>query len=75
MTIINRKIILPETGGSSANPTIVEGITATKGNIVVLVSDMTVKELLEQILIELKIMNLRDEAVTGEQVKIGDIRL
>jgi hypothetical protein len=73
MTIDKRTYILPETGGSTTNPTVVEGTTEVKGDTVVLISDMTVKELLEQILIELKIMNLRDEAVTGETVNYGDL--
>ena len=74
MTINNVKFNSPTTGSSSSNPSIVEGSTTVGGQDTLLIADMSTRELLENILIELKIMNLRDEAVTGEQVNDGDIK-
>ena len=73
MTINKITYNQPQTGASSDTATIVEGSTTIGAEDVLLISDMTVKELLEQILIELKIMNLRQEAVTGETVNYKDV--
>jgi hypothetical protein len=73
MTINSIKFVTPLSGGDPTYPTTVEGTVEVKGQDTLLISDMTVRDLLEQILIELKIMNLRDEAVTGEIVKETDI--
>jgi hypothetical protein len=69
------QFVTPVSGGDPTYPTVIEGGVEVKGQDTLLISDMAVKQLLEQILIELRIMNLRDEAVTGETVNYGDVRL
>lgn len=56
MTIKNVKFTTPVTG-SSDSPTIIEGTVEQDGDNVVLMAEMTVRDLLEQILIELKEIN------------------
>lgn len=73
MTIKNVKYTTPTPGLSSDSPTIIEGSVEQGNDSIVLMSDMTVRDLLEQILIELKKMNLRQESVFGEPVNNGDI--
>ncbi len=73
MSIDNVKYIAPTPGTSSSSPSVVEGSTTVSGQSTLLIADMTSRELLEGILIELKKMNLRDEAVTGETISDGDI--
>lgn len=51
----------------------IEGDVTIAGEKTVLTANKSVQDLLEQILIELKKMNLRDEAVTGEHINEGDI--
>jgi len=74
MTINKITHIQPQTGASSSTATIIEGSVTAGADVVLLISDMTVREILEQILIELKIMNLRQEAVTGEIVNYKDVK-
>ena len=73
MTVKNIKFTGPTTGTSSSSAGYVQGSATVGGQSTLLIADMTSRELLEGILIELKKMNLRDEAVTGETVNDGDI--
>ena len=73
MTVDNVKYISPTPGLSSSSPSIVEGSTEVGGQDTLLIADTSVHDLLEQILIELKKINLRQEVVFGEQVNDGDI--
>lgn len=74
MTIDNLKYITPTTGASTSSSTYVAGSTTVGGEETLLIADMTSRELLEAILIELKIMNLRQEAVWGEPVNSEDLK-
>lgn len=73
MTINNIKFTNPVVGASIQSPSIVIGSATVEGQDTLLIADMTSRELLEEILMELKKMNLRQEAVFGEQVNNGDI--
>ena len=73
MTVENIKWITPETGSSTTSSTYIQGTTVIDGTDTLLIADMTSRELLESILIELKKMNLRQEAVWGEQIENGDV--
>ena len=73
MTITNVKYTSPIVGSSSSAPSIVKGSTTVGGESTLLIADMSSRELLEGILIELKKMNLRQEALSGEQVNDEDI--
>ena len=73
MTVENIKYITPETGSSTTSSTYIQGTTVVEGADTLLIADMTSRELLEAILIELKKMNLRQEAVWGEPVNDGDL--
>ena len=74
MSVEHIEYVSPVTGATTDTPTLIEGTATVGGDTVVLIADMTVQELLGQILIELKKINIRDEAVTGEQVNDGDIQ-
>ena len=67
----------PVTGTSTSNPTYTSGgdgdIITESGNATTLVADMTTRQLLEGILIELKKINLRQEEVFEETVKDEDV--
>jgi hypothetical protein len=73
MTI--NKIIFrdPTPGQSSSAPSIVEGSVTVGGDSTLLIADMSSRELLEGILIELKKLNLRQQEAFEEQVNDGDI--
>lgn len=73
MTINNIKFSSPTAGTGSSNPSIVKGSTTVGGENTLLIADMSSRELLEGILIELRKMNLRQEALTGEQVNDEDV--
>ena len=73
MSIDNIKFNPPTVGSSSKNTAIVEGSIQVGGQDTLLIADMTSRELLEGIYIELKKLNLRQEALTGEQVNDGDV--
>ncbi len=72
MSIDNVKYNAPTPGTSSSNPSIVEGSTTVSGQSTLLTADMTSRELLEGILIELKKINLRQEEAFEETVNDGD---
>ena len=67
----------PVTGTTSDNPTYTSGgdggVITEGGNATTLIADMTSRQLLEGILIELKKLNLRQEAAFGEPVNDEDI--
>ena len=73
MTVKNITYTDPTSGASSSTAGFVKGSTTVSGEETLLIADMSARELLEGILIELKKMNLRDEAVTGEVITNGDI--
>lgn len=63
----------PIPGISSATPSIVEGSVQVGGQDTLLIADMTSRELLEGILIELKKLNLRQEEAFEEEIHDGDL--
>ena len=67
----------PVTGTSVDNPTYTSGgdgaVVDESGNATTLVADMTTRQLLEGILIELKKINLRQQEVFEETVKDEDV--
>ena len=73
MTVKNIKYTTPATGGSTSTTTFVEGSTSVGGQETLLIADMTVHQLMEQILIELKILNLRQQEAFEETVNEEDI--
>ncbi len=73
MTVKNIKYTTPTTGGSTSTATIVKGTTAVGGQETLLIADMTVHQLMEQILIELRILNLRQQEAFEETVNEEDI--
>ncbi len=75
MPIDNVQYKDPILGNTTDNPLFTDtasGITES-GNSTALAADMTSRQLLEGILIELKKINLRQEEVFEEQVKDGDV--
>ena len=73
MTVKSIKYTTPTTGGSTSNTTFVKGSTSVGGQETLLIADMTVHQLMEQILIELKILNLRQQEAFEETVNEEDI--
>ena len=73
MTVKNITFTGPDTGVSTSSAGYIRGNTEIGGTSTLLIADMSTRELLEGILIELKKMNLRQEAVTGETVSDGDV--
>ena len=66
----------PLLGNTIDNPLYISGGDdggAAQGDYSLLVADMTTRQLLEGILIELKIMNLRQQEVFEEEVKEDDL--
>ncbi len=74
MPIDNIKFESPIPGSSSGAPSKVEGTVTVSGQDTLLIADMTARELLEGIYIELKKLNLRQEEAFEEIVNDGDIR-
>ncbi len=75
MTIKSMTFESPIPGSSSSAPSIIEGSTIQGTDAVLLIADMSVRDLLEGIYIELKILNLRQEEAFEETVNDGDIEL
>ena len=73
MTITNIKFTNPTVGNTSDTSGYVKGGTTVKGQEALLVADMSTRSLLGGILLELKKLNLRQEAAFEEQVNDGDI--
>jgi hypothetical protein len=63
----------PTPGESTDNPSVVEGGTSVGGQASVLTADVTTHQLMEQILIELRKLNLRQESAFEETVKEEDL--
>ena len=76
-TVKNITYKAPVTGTSTDNPTYTSGgdgaVVEEGGNATTLTADMTTRQLLEGILIELKKLNLRQEEVFEETVKDEDV--
>ena len=73
MSINNIKFTSPIPGNSSSTPSIVVGKETVGGQDTLFIADMTSRELLEGILIELRKLNLRQEIAFGEPVNDEDI--
>ncbi len=73
MTIDNIKFNPPTPGTSSSSPSIVKGSTVIGGQDTLLIADMSTRDLLEGIYIELKKLNLRQEEAFEEIVNEEDI--
>ena len=75
MPINNIKYIQPIQGSSASSATFVEGTTEVGGENTLLIADMSSRELLEAILIELMKLNLRQQEAFEETVNEGDLNL
>ncbi len=73
MTVKTIKYTTPTRGGTTTSAAFVEGSTTVGGQDTLLIADMTVHQLMEQILIELKILNLRQQEAFEETVNEEDI--
>ena len=73
MAITNIKYFTPQVGSTTGNPQVIEGAVTVDGQPALLIADMTSRQLLEGILIELKILNLRQQEVFEETVKEEDV--
>ena len=73
MTIKNINYTTPRTGASASVPSIVEGAETVGGENTLLTADMDSRQLLEAILIELRILNLRQQEVFEETVNDEDL--
>ena len=73
MAITNIKYFTPQVGSTTDNPQVIEGAVTIDGQPALLIADMTSRQLLEGILIELRILNLRQQEVFEETVKEEDI--
>ena len=73
MAITNIKYFTPQVGSTTDNPQVIEGAVTVDGQPALLIADMDSRQLLEAILIELKILNLRQQEVFEETVKEEDI--
>ncbi len=73
MSIDNVKYLAPTPGTSSSSPSVVEGSTTVGGQSTLLTADMTSRELLEGIYVELKKLNLRQEEAFEETVNDEDV--
>ena len=58
MSITKITYTTPAHGAGSANPTFVEGSTTVDGENTLLIADMTLRDLLEQLLVETKKTNV-----------------
>ncbi len=73
MTVDNVKFTTPTPGLSSSAPSVVEGSTVVGGQDTLLIADMSSRDLLEGIYIELRKLNLRQEEAFEETVNDGDL--
>ena len=73
MAITNIKYFTPQVGSTTDNPQVIEGAVTVDGQPALLIADMDSRQLLEAILIELRILNLRQQEVFEETVKEEDI--
>ncbi len=72
-TIRNVKYTTPQAGGSSSTPGFVEGTVVVGGENTLLIADMTSRELLEGIFIELKKLNLRQDDSFENEIRDEDV--
>ena len=73
MSIDNVTYLAPTPGTSSGSASIVVGSTTVGGESTLLTADMSSRELLEGIYVELKKLNLRQEEAFEETVNYEDI--
>ena len=73
MSVDNVKVNPPIPGTSSSSPSIVEGSIVVGGQSTLLIADMTSRDLLEGILIELKKLNLRQDDAFEIEISSEDI--
>ncbi len=73
MSIDNVKYNAPITGLSSGSASIVKGSATIGGENTLLIADMTSRELLEGIYLELKKLNLRQQEAFEETVNEEDV--
>ncbi len=73
MTVDKLIFKAPVTGTSSENAGIVVGSIQVGGQDTLLIADMSTRDLLEGIFIELKKLNLRQEEAFGEPINDEDI--
>ncbi|KKK48374.1 hypothetical protein LCGC14_3145760 [marine sediment metagenome] len=74
MAIDNIRFTAPVAGTTSSNPSIVEGSVQVGGQSTLLIADMTSRDLLEGIYMELKKLNLRQQEAFEETVNDEDIQ-
>lgn len=73
MTVRKIQFTAPTTGTSTSNATIVVGSEQVGGKTTLLIADMSARDLLEGIYIELKKLNLRQQEAFEETVNDEDI--
>ena len=75
MAITNIKYFTPQVGSTTDNPQVIEGAVTVDGQPALLIADMTSRQLLEGILIELMKLNLRQQEAFEETINDEDIEL
>ena len=73
MAVKNITYTQPQVGLTSTNPQTIEGTTTVDGQPTLLIADLTTRQLLEGIYIELKKLNLRQELAFEETVTDEDV--
>lgn len=73
MAVKNITYTSPQIGTTTTNPQTVEGTTTVNGEPTLLIADLTTRQLLEGIYIELKKLNLRQELAFEETVTDEDV--
>ena len=75
MAIANIKYLTTQIGSTTDNPQVIEGAVTVDGQPALLIADMTSRQLLEGILIELMKLNLRQQEAFEETINDEDIEL
>ena len=73
MGIDNIKYSNPQVGSTTDNPQVIEGAVTIDGQPALLIADMTSRQLLEGILIELMKLNLRQQEAFEETILDEDV--
>ena len=73
MAITNIKYFTPQVGSTTDNPQVIEGAVTIDGQPALLIADMTSRQLLEGILIELMKLNLRQQEAFEETILDEDV--
>jgi len=73
MAITNIKYFTPQVGSTTDNPQVIEGAITIDGQPALLIADMTSRQLLEGILIELMKLNLRQQEAFEETILDEDV--